>query len=290
MEGLDRGRMVQFHGKWPLKRWMGIQEPLSVLFSICNAMMHYRGFRLLRSSRSRNGLTSRRNASKRAGVDSVRTLYERNAFIGMNLWFWSTIFHTRDKPMTEKGDYFSASFGMLYGLYLFNARVQGYYAEGQARNRYKTGQIYKFIAITLFIAHCSYLTLWKFDYGYNMIANSTIGVLQIVGWISWTGYHYFFSSSPSASTRVSTSSSSALHRSRPPHYLSPVLPLLLLLLASSFELLDFAPKPQVARLLDAHALWHAGTIGVVGLWYRFLKKDLDWVERRGDDAERGMKS
>lgn len=50
------------------------------------------------------------------------------------------------------------------------------------------------------------------------------------------------------------------------------------------EVFDFAPIPSTLRLLDAHALWHASTIVVVGLWYRFLVADLEEVktqEREG---------
>ncbi|EGG02659.1 uncharacterized protein MELLADRAFT_72754 [Melampsora larici-populina 98AG31] len=40
LEGLPPGRIVQFHGKWPFKRWHGIQEPLSALFSIFNLLTY----------------------------------------------------------------------------------------------------------------------------------------------------------------------------------------------------------------------------------------------------------
>lgn len=40
--------------------------------------------------------------------------------------------------------------------------------------------------------------------------------------------------------------------------------------AMSLELLDF---PAIGRVLDAHALWHAATIPISSLWYKFLIKD-----------------
>lgn len=39
----------QFHGKWPFVRWMGLQEPASVFFSLLNLMVHIIMFRKFRS-------------------------------------------------------------------------------------------------------------------------------------------------------------------------------------------------------------------------------------------------
>jgi len=42
------------------------------------------------------------------------------------------------------------------------------------------------------------------------------------------------------------------------------------MLAMGLELFDFAP---LWHTLDAHSLWHAGTIAPTVLWYNFLIKD-----------------
>ena len=42
--------------------------------------------------------------------------YAGAAVLGVNTWVWSTVFHTRDVPWTEKMDYFSAAAGILYSV------------------------------------------------------------------------------------------------------------------------------------------------------------------------------
>ena len=36
--------------------------------------------------------------------------------VNLNAWLWSTIFHSRDFPLTEKLDYFSAGALIVAGL------------------------------------------------------------------------------------------------------------------------------------------------------------------------------
>ncbi|KAI4149200.1 MAG: hypothetical protein LQ340_004749 [Diploschistes diacapsis] len=43
-----------------------------------------------------------------------------------------------------------------------------------------------------------------------------------------------------------------------------------IVLAMSLELLDF---PAMGGMVDAHSLWHLGTVGPTVWWYSFLVKD-----------------
>ena len=40
--------ILQFHGKWPFHRFLGMQEPASVLFSLLNLLAHDYGISRLR--------------------------------------------------------------------------------------------------------------------------------------------------------------------------------------------------------------------------------------------------
>ncbi|PAV23399.1 Per1 [Pyrrhoderma noxium] len=73
--------VLQYYGKWPFWRFMGMQEPSSVVFSMGNLFM------LLWS------------------------------VVSMNAWVWSAVFHTRDMPTTEKLDYFSAALVFITALH-----------------------------------------------------------------------------------------------------------------------------------------------------------------------------
>lgn len=74
----------QFYGKWPFWRFLGCQEPASVLFSIGNGWTHYQGLRKVV-----------KRVSDRCGLKKWMIGL---ALIQMNTWFWSAVFHTRGEP------------------------------------------------------------------------------------------------------------------------------------------------------------------------------------------------
>ena len=93
--------IVQYYGKWPFRRLMGIQEPASVLFSLMNFVAHRRGLRRIQTS-----------ISDKYPLKNMMLLL---AYVQMNAWIWSSVFHTRDLPWTEKADYFSAMLNIVSG-------------------------------------------------------------------------------------------------------------------------------------------------------------------------------
>merc|ERR1712000_619103 len=101
--------VVQFHGKWPFHRFLGMQEPFSVLFSLGNLFAHYYGLRKLRQ---------RVPASY-----TLRPFCIGFAYVGIASWVFSAIFHSRDFQMTEELDYFAAGLNVLYGTYLSAVRA-----------------------------------------------------------------------------------------------------------------------------------------------------------------------
>lgn len=275
LEGLELGRMVQFSGKWPFRRYLGTQEILSVIFSLANLWAHAKGWREL----------GRLDGVASADAATLRVLYRTNALVGINTWVWSAVFHTRDTPWTEKADYFSAAASTLYGLWLAVARSGGLYKCGAGKRRWR--RITQAVFGTVFLSHCAYLSRGRFDYGYNMAFNVTVGVAQILLWTTW-GLTNFFAQrgAPTPSPTATSHPSTALQPTpRPRHYLRPLQPGWMLLAFTALELLDFAPVPSGLRLLDAHALWHASTIGVVRLWYGFLTADVRWVDGAREDQK-----
>jgi hypothetical protein len=40
----EHGEVYQYYGKWPFIRFLGMQEPAAVLFSIGNLVMHFQAF------------------------------------------------------------------------------------------------------------------------------------------------------------------------------------------------------------------------------------------------------
>ncbi|WEW55027.1 hypothetical protein PRK78_000454 [Emydomyces testavorans] len=188
----------------------------------------------------------------------LRKYYLGFGYFGLASWIFSIIFHTRDFPLTEKLDYFAAGASVLYGLYLSVVRI---FRLDQTRPRVKSIFLrwWTILCSGLYLAHISYLTFWTWDYSYNMAANVAIGITQNLLWTWFSVCRY----------RKYMKSWTAW----------PGMIVAWLILAMSLELLDF---PPAWGLVDAHSLWHLGTVIPTIWWYTFLIKDTqdDLIERR----------
>ncbi|KAI8906444.1 Per1-like protein [Gorgonomyces haynaldii] len=227
-------RVHQYYGKWPFWRLWGMQEPASVLFSILNLLGHWYGWR---------------KYIKRMGPTfHLRPLYSLHGILAINSWLWSTVFHSRDFPLTEKLDYFSAMAVLLSGLLMALHRVFHIHMSSAV------SFLLIFYAVLFYVIHCSYLSFYRFDYGYNMIAGVTVGVLQNLLWLGWSLSHWKRSYAWQIGFVVL--------------YMSA---------AMSLELLDF---PPLWRVFDAHSLWHGATSLIVLFYWDFLMKDSIYEVRR----------
>ena len=224
--------VVQFHGKWPFHRFMGIQEPFSVLFSLFNFLAHRDGMQRIRAT-----------------IPSsypLRKYYMLLGYFGLASWTFSMIFHTRDFNLTEKLDYFGAGASVLFGLFLAPVRIFRLdHADAVKQSILRTWTL---ICILLYSLHAGYLSLWSWDYTYNMAANVAVGIAQN---LLWTGF------------------SIVRYRKMQKTWTAwPGLIVAWVILAMSLELFDF---PPFWGLLDAHSLWHLGTVVPTVWWYRWVR-------------------
>lgn len=167
--------VVQFHGKWPFRRLLGVQEPCSVLFSLFNLLAHRRGLSQIREHIPASY--------------PLRKYYIVFGIVGIFSWTFSMIFHTRDFAITEKLDYFAAGASVLYGLYYTPIRI---FRLAQRKSPMKATllRLWTLICVVLYIGHISYLTLWRWDYTYNMAANVATGVVQNILWSIYSVQRY----------------------------------------------------------------------------------------------------
>ena len=75
------GSLQQYYGKWPFWRFAGMQEPVSVLFSVLNLLGHVQGL-----STANRVIPS---------AHPMRPYYLGWGIINVNAWIWSAVFHTR---------------------------------------------------------------------------------------------------------------------------------------------------------------------------------------------------
>ncbi|KOS20436.1 Protein PER1 -like protein [Escovopsis weberi] len=226
--------VVQFHGKWPFHRLLGIQEPFSVLFSLGNLAAHHQGLRKLRQ--------------RVPPSYPLRPYYELFALLGIASWVFSSVFHTRDFPATEQLDYFAAGASVLYGTYYSTVRV--FRLDRPDPRRRSLLRAWSLLCALLYAAHVAYLKAFRWDYTYNMAANVAVGLVHNCLW-SWFSFHRY-------------------RASRRNWAMWPGLAVAWVMFAMSMELFDFPPW---LGCIDAHSLWHLMTIGPTILWYNFLVKD-----------------
>ena len=225
--------VVQYHGKWPFYRFFGVQEPFSVIFSLLNFLAH------------RDGLTKVRD---NIPVDfPLRKYYIFLSYIGLASWSFSMIFHTRDFNITERLDYFAAGASVLYGLYYAVIRI---FRLDQPRPSTKQTllRLWTVACTLLYLLHVIYLSFWHWDYTYNMLANVMVGAVQNILW-SWFSIKKY-------------------RKLKKPWAAWPGLIVAWIVMAMSFELLDF---PPIYGMVDAHSLWHLGTVGPTIWWYKYFE-------------------
>ncbi|KAG5518855.1 hypothetical protein PMAC_002386 [Pneumocystis sp. 'macacae'] len=207
-------REEQFWGKWYFIRIFGIQEPASVFFSILNGYVHYLGFHWIKLLIPSDYM--------------FKKFYIIYAILGLNAWFWSTVFHMRDFKFTERADYFSAGALTLWSFFFTPIRI---FRLDCYRNYNFFIYLWASVCIFFFLAHTMYLSFVEFNYSYNMAANIFIGSFQNILWIYYSLSNY-------------GSRSFALW---------PLYIVCAITIAMCFEFFDF---PPILYLFDAHSLWH----------------------------------
>ena len=206
-----------------------MQEPFSVFFSFLNFLAH------------QNGLS--KILSNIPASYKLRRYYVQLAYFGMASWVFSMIFHTRDFSTTEQADYFAAGASVLYGMYYAPIRI--FRMDLGGKRMKSILRVWTLLCISLFVAHVTYLKWFSWDYTYNMAANVIVGITQNLMW-SWFSFEKYRSSGRAWA-------------------MWPGFVVAWIILAMSLELLDF---PPLWGCIDAHSLWHLGTVAPTMIWYK----------------------
>ena len=167
----------------------------------------------------------------------------------MNAWIWSTLFHTRDKPLTETLDYIAA-ISLVFAQFACCLIRVGYRTPYQG-----LANLAVLFLFTFFLYHAYYLLFIQMDFGYNMMVNIIVGLLNVLCWLVWSAWKLFLG-------RV--------------YVWKCAISVVLTMVFVGFELADF---PPIAWTIDAHSLWHFSTIFLPILWYRFVVDDSNHLLR-----------
>ncbi|CAM8948865.1 unnamed protein product [Rhodiola kirilowii] len=236
--GLVGGAPIKYHGKWPFTRVFGVQEPVSVAFSVLNLAMHFHGwlsFIILLWYKLPQKLD-------KTTYYEYTTLWHIYALLSMNSWIWSSVFHSRDVELTEKLDYSSTV--ALLGFSLLLSIIRSLNIRIEAARVMIAAPLLAFVG-----AHISYINFYHMNYGWNMKVCVTMAVLQLLIWAVWAGV----SNHPSKWKLWTVIIGGGL--------------------AMLLEIYDF---PPYKGYLDAHALWHATTVPLTCMWWSFIRNDAEY--------------
>lgn len=253
--------VVQFHGKWPFVRVLGITELFLTLFSFGNFYVNYISFKKLRHYM--------RIKTNHINQSVVFFQFMLLALVNLIGWACSTIFHIRDTFITETLDYlgagaivianFNAVFVRYFDLHLVENRIR--------RQWFQCGML----CLLLFHYMCLYIS-W--DHDYNMKFNVFIGLLAAGLWILHsTRVHRLYSSGTTRKDLIYLAPYEKKITDKLRYLgiksstyigLIPVVLNLYLIVSVSLEFIDFVPW---FLLIDAHSLWHACTILPPIIWH-----------------------
>jgi len=161
--------VLQYHGKWPFIRVLGMQELFSSVFSLGNAIPNAIYFFKVKS-----------NVPDGYYLKKILLLF---ASIHVITWIFSTIFHARDVKVTEALDYYFSDIAWGFICVWTTIRVFDL--------RSKLSIFFVFLFFGALVTHLIYyLTYVKFDYGYNTLVGLGMASWQSALWFYWSFRNY----------------------------------------------------------------------------------------------------
>jgi hypothetical protein len=228
---------LKYYGHWCFERYFGLEEPASVLFSLLNLVPH-----LL--------YLQKQYLQKVNGQNTHAKWLTCLALVASNAWLASAYFHSKKTPHASTYDYISALLFISFGLILAIRRVLLMKYPKLVYSVCLVGLVLCMRRIRGMIAGRVSFD----DHMYLCIGTVALtGVLYTI-WVFYSVYlKWVCASKQSLSNRWFC-----------------LFCQLWLGVASSLELFDF---PAIWGIYDAHSLWHAATVPLGFLWYRFWSRD-----------------
>jgi len=158
-------------GRWPMKR-VGIFEGFCSAFLCLLSVILYSIYLI----RYRNSLKSFHTISQ--GKYGFEGLFQVYYLFWIITFLCAALFHTKDTPLTERLDYYSAFAAIIYSVYTTYVRVL-WITKRSLRLAFAA----PFLIYLMY--HIWYMQFVSFDYGYNMIMGSIFGAAHVLAWFTW---------------------------------------------------------------------------------------------------------
>ncbi len=256
---LDRSEANQpvqkYFGHWPFKRWFGFEEPASVAFSALNTLAHI------------HFLTKQFFSLSPFVTGPLRIWLILYAFIAINAWIASSLFHAKKTHLHTQYDYISALTLITCGWLLICRRWTLTLSLSMPP---KTQQGVRKLLPSLLFYISLIITLLAYGFRvYVMITTPEVITFDIhmkacigtiiattILWGFWILYGFL---RPMKN-----------HPENKRVYWYCIIVQIWFVIASMLEIFDF---PPYFELFDAHSLWHCATIPLGFVWYHFWSLD-----------------
>lgn len=233
--------ILKYNGHWPFTRYLGLEEPASVVFSLLNAVPHFT--HILNSHRNRCNSSS--SSSGKASYMSVWLCML--PYVSLNAWLSSAYFHAKKTKVSSLIDYIGALILVSYSLLIAVRKLCGK----------KMNDIAVASLLTVWcacVAHrVNHMIYERVSFSEHMTLCITLAVIHVLVWLLYIGKEFYTSKVYNRSVWVC------------------LICQLWFILASTLEVFDF---PPYYRIFDAHSLWHAATVLLGFLWYYYWQLDL----------------
>jgi hypothetical protein len=163
-------------------------------------------------------------------------------------WFSSAFYHAKKTDHATHLDLISALGFITFGLFMAVRRIRGTSATPLRLS------VLGAVLAGAWAVRAYYMLQGQISFNSHMMASIGLVVATTTLWVVWIVHTLLFVSDK---------------REGRAKYLC-LLCQVWLILASALEVFDF---PPIAGVFDAHALWHAATVPLGFLWYRFWEED-----------------
>jgi post-GPI attachment to proteins factor 3 len=254
--------ILKYYGHWPFRRYFGLEEGASSLFSILNMLPHLGGL-----------LSILDNYSGYFRHFPFTIYLIAYGVCAINAWFASTLYHAKKTEWSTSYDLSSAlilsACGLLVALKRFTYPWLPQYYE-------YFYSLYIVIAVIYRLYHMLFIGDISFTvHMHTCIAIIALTTLCYLLYFFNPLYQYYYYRKGSGLTWA--------------HFMC-LLMQIWFIFAAMFEILDF--PPLFDQLVDAHAMWHLMTIPIGFFWYYYWNVELDRFlleKKRREEKSKEMK-
>ena len=243
--------ILKYYGHWPFIRYMGLEEPASVAFSMLNALPHVIFIILTLSRSSINKQIPSLSLWSYSPNYYMRPWLLFYPILALLSWTSAVVFHAKKTVLTSSIDYLTAFVFIFYAFWIALRRVWG-----RRANPYLVSL--SFVILVMLCCYRVYMMITdRVSFDNHMKLSISLAICSVVIWNTWIFV-------------LSKKEDDVINKTKYHRKWLCFWCQLLFCFASLLEIFDF---PPYYGIFDAHSLWHASTVPLAFIWYHFWYRD-----------------